>query len=75
MAGRARASGHSLGTCRCALVLGLGAIVFCTAESVAMGGQAPESTVAFTPRTKVSSKADLLAGRRASVRRVPQLGV
>ncbi len=53
MAERARASGHSFGTRLSALVLGLGAIVSCTTESVALGGQGAESTVSFTPRTKV----------------------
>ena len=55
---RARATGHSFRPCLCALVLGLGAIGLGPAESVALGGQVPEGTVTFTPRTKVSLKAE-----------------
>jgi CubicO group peptidase (beta-lactamase class C family) len=61
MPGRASEIGHAFGPHLrlCALVLGLGAVGLCPTGSVALGGQAPEGTATFTPRTKVS----ITAGR------------
>jgi CubicO group peptidase (beta-lactamase class C family) len=61
MPGRASEIGHVFGPHLrlCALVLGLGAVGLCPTGSVALGGQAPEGTATFTPRTKVS----ITAGR------------
>src|SRR5271167_984242 len=56
---QASAVRHSFGPRLCALVLGLGAVGLCPTGSVALGGQAPEGTATFTPRTKVS----ITAGR------------
>jgi hypothetical protein len=53
-----RATRHSFGPCLCALVVGLAALWLCPAVSLALSGEAPEGAATFTPRTKVSIKAE-----------------
>jgi CubicO group peptidase (beta-lactamase class C family) len=53
---RASATGYSSRFCLSALVLALGAIGRCPAESVALSGQVPDGKATFTPRTKVAVK-------------------
>ncbi len=50
--------GHSFRPYLCSLVVGLGSVALCPAQSVARGGQEPQGTATFTPHTMVSIKAE-----------------